>query len=51
MDKIIIATGIITLALVIALTISLSTFDVDFCIPFNGMEHNGETFNGYVGWC
>ena len=51
MDKFILFFGMVALCMVVILTMTLSSFTFDLCLPFNGTEHNGETFSGYVGWC
>jgi len=51
MDKALLILGLLMISVMIALILTIAPLDFDWCVPFNGVEHNGETFKGKVGWC
>ena len=51
MDKIM---ALMLFCLVISfLSLLVVIYDATLCVPFEGLDHNGnnDPFSGYVGWC
>ena len=51
MNKAIFILSLILSGLVVVLLTTVLSIDFDLCMPFTGVEHNGDLFSGRVGWC